>query len=241
MEFLAEHWLSTGVGVFLLAMVLYGHYRGFLKLAVSMTALILSLVIVQAAMPHMTRLLKENTELHQAIGQGLLHAAGMDAEEEEEQAQLPAQQRAVIERLKLPEQMKDALLENNNNEIYRLLGVNAFFDYLGTSLANMVINLAGSVVLFLASFILIKFVVRWLDLVTRLPILSGMNQIAGAVLGGLQGLFLLWLAGLIVGAFKTMPWAQTVLLQINESLWLSFLYHNNIFDWLFMSILTGFV
>ena len=40
MEFLMEHWLATGVGVFLLSMVLYGHYRGFLRLAVTMTCLL---------------------------------------------------------------------------------------------------------------------------------------------------------------------------------------------------------
>ena len=234
-----EHWLAIGVGVFLLSMVLYGHYRGFLRLAVTMTALILSLIVVRVAMPYVTGALKENTGIHRAIGQGLLHMAGV--EDESGEPQLPAQQREAIERLKLPEQMKEVLLENNNNEIYHILGVDAFLDYLGAYLANMVLNLIGSVLLFLIVFVAIRLLVKWLDLVAKLPILSGINQIAGAVLGGLQGLLVLWVAGLIVKACSSMPWSQAVLAQIEGSLWLGFLYHNNIFNWLFVSILNSLV
>lgn len=236
-----EHWLSVGVGAFLLAMVLYGHYRGFLKLAVSMTALIISLAVVQAAMPHVSGMLKENTGIHRAIGQGLLHMAGADEEDEASQSELPSVQREAIENLKLPEQMKTALLDNNNNEIYSLLGVDKFFDYLGSYLGNMVINLVGSVILFAAVFLLIRFLVIWLDLLANLPILSGINQIAGAVLGGLEGLVVLWIAGLIVSACSGMDWAQVVLAQVESSPWLSFLYENNIFNWLFISILNSLI
>lgn len=234
-----EHWLAIGVGVFLLSMVLYGHYRGFLRMAVTMTALILSLIVVRVAMPYVTAVLKENTGIHRAVGQGLLHMAGI--EENGEEAQLPAQQREAIERLKLPEQMKEALLENNNNEIYHILGVDAFLDYLGAYLANMVLNLIGSVLLFIVVYLAIRLLVKWLDLIAKLPILSGINQIAGAVLGGLQGLLVLWLAGLIVKACSSMPWSQAVLAQIEGSVWLGFLYHNNIFNWLFVSILNSFI
>lgn len=240
MEILMEHWLAIGVGVFLLSMVLYGHYRGFLRLAVTMMALILSLLVVRVAMPYVTGVLKENTGIHRAIGQGLLHMAGMEeSDAAAERAQLPVQQREAIEKLKLPEQMKEALLENNNNEIYHILGVDAFLDYLGAYLANMVLNLIGSVVLFLVVFLVFRLLIKWLDLVARLPILSGINQIAGAILGGCQGLLALWVAALIVKACAAMPWAQAVLAQVDESLWLSFLYHNNIFNWLFVSILNS--
>ena len=49
MDFWAEHWLSVGVGVFWLSMILYGHYRGLVRIAVTMSALILSLVVTRVA------------------------------------------------------------------------------------------------------------------------------------------------------------------------------------------------
>lgn len=241
MRFLTEHWLSIGVGVFLLTMVLYGHYRGFLKMAVTMTALILSLIIVRVTMPYVTGLLDEDTVIRRTIGQGLLNMAGMEEVGETDETQLPVQQRQAIEKLKLPEQMKDMLLANNNNEIYKLLGVEKFLDYLGAYLANMVISVVGSVILFFIVFILLRILVKWLNLLAKLPVLSGINQIVGALLGGIQGLLIIWIAELIVKACSAAPWAQTILAQIDASLWLSFLDHNNIFNWLFVRILNGLV
>ena len=136
MDFLTEHWLSVGVGVFWLSMVLYGHYRGLVRIAVTMSALILSLIVTRVAMPGVTAALNNNTAIHQTIGQGLLHMAGVQGDAENEAEVQPSYQRDMIEKLKLPEQMKEVLLENNNSEIYQMLGVERFFDYLGSYLAT---------------------------------------------------------------------------------------------------------
>lgn len=252
MEFLTEHWLSAGAGLFLLSMVLYGHYRGFLRMAVSLLALIISVIVVSAAMPHVTRFLNENTTIHQAIGRGLLELAGAElsisdgdgdlSEESFEHAaseQPPSLQREIIEHLKLPEQMKESLLEHNNSEIYAMLGVDAFLDYLSSYLAHMVFNLIGAVVLFLLVNIGIRFIIKWLDLIARLPILHGINQIAGAILGGVQGLFLIWFLALIVSVCSEMQWTQVIQEQIAGSWWLRFLYENNVFNWFFITILNS--
>lgn len=238
MEFLAKHWLSVGTAVFLLAMVLYGHYRGFLRIAVSMVALIATLIIVRMGTPYMTNFLLQNTGIHAAMERGLLGIAGA-GEVSEEEVQLPAGQRMLIEHLNLPEQMKEALIENNNNEVYSLLGVDAFMDYIGAYLTNMVLNVVCSIVLFLIVYIGIRLIMRWLDLLARLPILSGMNQIAGAILGGVQGLLILWILCLVVTVCSATVWGRAVLEQIETTPWLFFLYKNNIFNWLIVGILNS--
>ena len=68
-----------------------------------------------------------------------------------------------------------------------MLGVDQFAEYVSTYLADILINAVSSIILFAAVYILIHLLVRWLDLIARLPILYGLNHIAGAVLGLLQG------------------------------------------------------
>ncbi len=244
MDFLTEHWLSVGVAIFWLAMVLYGHYRGLLRIIVTMTALVLSLIVTRLAVPSLTTMLNNNTAIHQAMSQGLMHLAGLQTGSAIEQMTGEIQasyQRDIIEGLKLPEQMKEILLENNNSEIYHMLGVDRFFDYLGSYLATMVIRVLGSGILFFAAFLLFRISAHWLDQVVRLPILWQINQLAGALVGAVTGLLLIWLAGLVVKACAGMPWTQPVLMQIGKSGWLSLLYQNNIFNWLFIRILNGFL
>ena len=55
------HWLEILAAVYLVGMVLYGHYRGFIRLCVSALALVISLVTVRVALPYVTEWLKNDT------------------------------------------------------------------------------------------------------------------------------------------------------------------------------------
>lgn len=240
MNILTEYWLSGIVGIFLISMVLYGHYRGFLRLAVTFSALGLSFFTVQIVLPRVTGYLQKNTEIHKAIGKGLLKFTGVDAEKFLEM-QSPAQQRTLIEHLRLPAQLKDILIENNNREIYQLLRVDEFFDYVGSCLAGALLNVVGAVVLFLFVYIALRILIHWLDLLARLPVLRGINQIAGAVLGGIEGLLLVWLFFFVVQFFAGSSWTVVIEAQIDRSAWLKFLYENNLFAVITMNILAHIV
>lgn len=237
-----ENWLAIAVGIYLLGMVLYGHYRGFIRLAVSVFALIAALSIVHMAMPKVTEYLKENTAIRQNLTENMKKASGLGGTEDGQapaEDGLPSAQRIIIEGLDLPQSLKDALIENNNSEVYDLLGVNAFADYVGSYLADMILNTVGFVILFAAVYLAIRLIVRWLDLIARLPILSGMNKIAGALLGGIQGLLFLWILCLVVTACSGTAWGMEVVRQIEASKWLSFLYEHNFLNIIFMGVLHG--
>lgn len=237
-----ENWLSIAVGIYLLAMVLYGHYRGFIRLAVSVVALIAALAVVHVSMPKVTEYLKENTTIRQTLTENMKKASGLGIQEDNGNTAdtgAPSAQRMMIEGLDLPQSLKEALIENNNSEVYDLLGVNAFADYVGSYLADMILNTVGFVILFAVVYLIIRLVVRWLDLIARLPLLSGVNKIAGALLGGIQGLLFLWILCLVVTACSGTTWGMSVIRQIETSKWLSFLYEHNLLNVIFLGVLHG--
>lgn len=256
----SQHWLEILIGAYLLGMVLYGHYKGFIRLAVSAMALLITLITVRVAMPYVTGWLKTETPVYQMVQNGLEKAVGLDEllqgpgqgpdampgeeipegpgtdpsitdrtpEEFEREKGKPAFERMIIEALNLPDQLKHALIENNNGEVYRTLGVELFRDYIGSYLTNMIVQIVVFLLLFLVVFILLHILVVGLDLVARLPILSGMNKIAGALLGGAEGLFFVWIACLIFTVLSGTEVGILIMKQIDRSPWLSFLYHNNL-------------
>ena len=230
---MTENWLAIVVGIYLAAMILYGHYRGFIRLAVSAVSLIATLILVQMAVPHVTDFLKNHTQLYSSFEESMAEAFGLGAGEE---IQGTAGQRALIEDLPLPKQLKDSLLENNNGEVYQMLGVDTFTAYVGRYLANSILSTITFLVLFVLIFALFRIITIWLDLVARLPVLCGMNKIAGAVLGGLEGLFFLWIAGLFVTVFSATDIGGKILAQIESSAWLSFLYDNNLLSGLILTV-----
>lgn len=72
------HWLEILAAVYLVGMVLYGHYRGFIRLCVSALALVISLVTVRVALPYVTEWLKNDTPVYESIRQGMADAVGLD-------------------------------------------------------------------------------------------------------------------------------------------------------------------
>lgn len=237
-----NNWLEIAVAVFLIGMVLNGHYKGFIRLAVSMVAFVATLAIVNMAMPRVSVILKDNTPIVTWIQQGVEKASGLEfARETEGDGGMPAEQRMAIEGLNIPKEIKEILIANNNNEVYQALGVEAFTDYIGNYLANIIVNLAGFVLLFVIIYAVIHMIMRALDIMAKLPILSGLNKIAGALLGGVQGLLYLWVGCLILTACSSAGWAMTVINQIEASGWLSFLYHYNIVSKLAFGIIQGIV
>ncbi len=236
-----KNWLEIAVGIYLLGMVLYGHYRGLIRLAVSMAALAITLVTVHFAMPYVGTFVKDKTPIYAWITDSVSDAFGVSKAEELPDAQMPAAQRQFIEEMHLPEDLKNVLIENNNREVYAALGVDAFAEYIGNYLANVVIQFVGFVVLFLVVYISLKLLAGALDLVAKLPILSGMNQLAGALLGGFEGLFFLWLAALLITVFSAFSWASALLEQIAASPWLLFLYRYNLISRLLLGVVRGII
>lgn len=240
-RFYMENWLSAAAGIYLLGMILYGHHRGFIRLAVSLLAVLVSLTIVRIALPSVTGYLKENTKIQQAISENVKKSIGLETGENAAWLNqgAPAAQRSLIEDLELPQNIKAALIENNNNEMYQVLGVQAFTDYIGSYLADLILNSLAVVLLFSGVYLAIRLVMHWLDIIARLPILSGINKLAGALLGGAEGLIFLWLACLVITAFSGTDWGILAIRQIEMSKWLSFLYRHNFVNLIVLQVLQG--
>lgn len=229
-----EKWLSIAVGVYLAGMILYGHCKGFIKLSVSAAALVATLLIVRGVTPQAADFIKTNTRICVSFEESILSA--LDLGETADQAG-PSGQRMIIEALELPKQLKDALLENNNNEVYHVLGVEAFSRYIAKYLANSILNMILFLILFVIVFTVIKIVTVWLDLVARLPVLNGINKIAGGILGGVEGVLYLWVAFLFITAFSATSMGRLLIRQIESSAWLFFLYERNLLGGFAMAVM----
>ena len=237
--YIKENWLFVVVAVYLVSMVLYGHYRGFVRLAVSAVSLVLSLGVVHFGAPSVANLLRSNEVVYQAVEDSVTKFIQKDDEAENEAADAapPSVQRSIIEEMELPEQLKDALLENNNSEVYEALGVSSFTHYVSRYLANSLINIISFFLLFAAVFGGLRVLSVSLNVVSRLPIISGLNRLAGAVLGGAEGIFFVWIAALLITLFSATAIGELFLNQIESNIWLTWLYDHNMFG----SILMGVV
>ena len=161
---LSAHWLEIAAAVYLLAMVLYGHYKGLIRRAVSAVAMIITLVAANVAMPYVTDWLKNDTPVYEAMKDKMAESIGIDIVMEEMglTGKIPKEDEwTIIEKLPVPEQMKRLLTENNNTEVYKQIGVQYFRDYVAGYLADMVLKAAVFLIMFLGGYILLFMILSF--------------------------------------------------------------------------------
>ena len=225
------NWLFWVVAVFIGYHVFDGFRRGFIRKAVSAVSLVLTLVLVTYLTPQVTTFIQNNTSLHENL-QEKCSELFLSGEYNED---VKTDQVLMIESMDLPENVKEMLLENNHTEAYDLLEVSGFHDYVGAYLANMIINALAYLLSFVIIWTAIRAILLALDIVTMLPILHGINKLAGAVLGVVYGVVLVWIAFLLVTILCNGDLGRQFFALICENPFLLFLYNQN----LIMKIVFG--
>lgn len=224
---LDQNWFALLIALFLIGMMLDGHRRGFFRLAVSILALILTTLFARTALPEAAGFLAKNTGLQTVAERYISEKTGLDTVTDRQTSDTAGQDR-VIENLPIPDSLKAGLRANNTATTWEILGATNFQQYAADFLGRTLLNYFGFTLLFILFRMALHLLVRFLNLFASLPIIHGMNQIAGAVLGLAEGLFFLWFGFILLNLFQYTPLGSGILERIESTGWLSFLYRNNL-------------
>lgn len=136
-------------------------------------------------------------------------------------------QMAAIKNADIPEVFKSLLLENNNQEIYKQLGVETFAQYVGTYLAKLIIHIVAFLCTFLVVTIIIRAIVLALDIVADLPGVGAINHLLGAVIGVVGALIVVWTIYLLITLLFATSVGKELFRMVQASDFLSVLYEYN--------------
>lgn len=214
---------------------LKGHRIGFIKTLFSMFSLIIVLVLTINISPVISKTIQNNDKIKQTIVTKVKNAIDNDTKGESgnksknkvDQELSRTEQNLVIEAMPLPKSIKTALVENNNSEVYKVLVVSTFEDYIINYITCIIINSISFAVTFAVIGIILSIIVNAINLISKLPILNGINKTAGLLLGILEGFIVIWLLCIVLTMFSTTDMGKSIYLLINESVFLSTIYDNN--------------
>lgn len=243
------NWLLYGTIGILAIGIIAGYIKGALRIAVSLIAAVASWILVLVFTPYAANAIIQYTPaddwIEQRIESTLMTnmtdaleeqagiAAGTDIDlsalaEQLSGAEISRQEQAqIIENSDVPEIFKDYLQENNNKEIYSMIGADSFADYIAKGITRLIIQILTAVVLFFIISVVLKIIIYILDVVSWLPIIGGINRVAGAVLGLAMALIFIWIVFLVFTLLYTTPAGEEIFAQINGNAFLRFLYQNN--------------
>lgn len=215
--------LLVVAGIFLLCMII-GANRGFIRIVAALFTTLLILVAVVVASPYVSQFLKEHTPLEGVIQEkceNMLTVEGLDSSSREGQI-------SIVEHSELPGIYKDLLLANNNTEVYESLGVTTFVEYVTAYFTKLSCDIIAFLVTFLVATAAIRTILYILNVIGDLPLIGGLNRLAGGVVGIGTGLIVVWILFIAITLLYDLSISKLFLENIEESPILQFLYNNNI-------------
>ena len=230
-------WLGIAVLALIAAACIMGFRKGFVKEIVSVFFMLISFLLVWAVNPYVNTFVKEYTPVYDTIqdkcqtlvSEQIGNKKTLDKEE----------QNQVMENMELPDLLKNALVENNTAETYRYLAVSTFTEYISDSLDVMAVNGISFLISFVLSAAVIKLLGFILNVLTKLPVINGINKIAGAAVGGIKCIIFIWIAFLVLTLLCNTTLGQQGMALIQQDAFLNFLYSQNVFVKVFMSVFYG--
>lgn len=233
----------TWLGIVVLAIVagacITGFQKGFVREVVSAFFVIFSIIISGALNPYVCSFIKEKTPIYNMVKE---NCQGV-VEEKMEGKSLglgEQKQKAFVDDLNLPDFIKENIMENNTAKGYQKLAANTFSEYIADYLTGIVMNGLSFLITYFLARLIIGFFTRVLDILTRLPVVHGVNKLAGALVGGAKAVLFLWIALLLLTVCYNTQVGKMGIQLVEKDPFLSFMYDNNLLIKTFMSIIQGF-
>lgn len=231
----------TWLGIIVLALIVFacvsGFRKGFVKELVSAFFMIISFLLVWVINPYVNTFVREYTPVYETIQN---QCRDMVMEQTGDKKTLDKEEQSeVMENLEIPDLLKNTLVKNNTVETYRYLAVSTFSDYIADSLAVMAVNGISFLLSYIISAVVIKMLGYILNVLTKLPVLNGINKLAGGVVGGAKCVIFIWIALLILTLLCDTSLGKEGLTLVQKDTFLNFLYNQNVFVKVFMSVFYG--
>ncbi|HPU63715.1 MAG TPA: CvpA family protein, partial [Mobilitalea sp.] len=191
-----------------------GKRVGFIKIVFSLFSFIITLLITTWISPKINGLLKNNETFYQKTYQKVEKTLSLETKENSDQDEM-------INDLPLPKSIRENLIENKKKQEANIKS------YIVFQVTGIVINAIAFILTYVVVFVGLWIIGAAINIISKLPIIHQINKWAGFIVGGMQGLFIVWLLLLLLTVFGGSELSQSAFKQIEESKFLSFIYNKN--------------
>lgn len=209
----------------LLFFAIWGYLRGFFRIILTTMAFVLTIVVAGVLAPHCSSLIQKSfigKDIEKNISAFIDKNIGTVLDDKTKELQ-----EEVINKLPIPQFIQKEFIKDNTKEGYAEREVRTFSDYLETRLSSLAINMVTYLILLVAIYIAIRIVMGIFKVISKVPVIGGINRFFGLIVGLAEGLLIIWLACLVIMIFANTKFGMQAMEVIQQSPVLKFLYDNN--------------
>lgn len=217
--------LLSAVAIVLIC-VLVGFRRGLIKSAVSAVGIVGAILLANICNPYVNDFLCKHTEVRNIVHDKIEKNLGL---EEMGDKLSVYEQEDYIEKLDLPEIVKDYIRSGDKKNKASADNAEKYLDYVTDYLTDMVMNGIAYILTVFIIALLLLIALGISNILAGVPVIGGIDRAGGIVFGLAQGILIVWLLMLIITFLSAFSWGNQMMAMIDESTILSYAYKENIF------------
>ena len=217
-----------------------GYRKGFLRIVYSLVSWVIVLTFVTVATPYINTYLMEHTTLYEKIEQQCSEQIKRSVEEKQRSIQnesSPDNQKLSQFGIMLPDSVVNDIFEKTGNMAGEIIEQSGLYDEIAKQIAEFVVEGIAFLIALVAAWTIVHVIARALRIVSRIPVLSGVNRTLGVFAGGIYGLILVWIGFYMIAVTSTSEMGSALVACIYQSRLLKYLYENNVILTLIMNFL----
>lgn len=232
------NWLLIIVILVLALCTLNGYRKGLLRMLYSALAWIIAFAFVSWATPGINTYLKENTVVYQKVvqycEQGIREKVQEQAEKQLQQATEDGQQNGEPAKLfedmgiKLPDRIASDIAQKAAGVTDNVLDTGGAYNILAEELADFILNGISFFIAMAIATIVLHLISQIFRIVSRIPVLRGVNRYFGMVIGAVYGILIVWIGFYMIAICGSSEIGAQLLSYIYENTFLTYLYENNL-------------
>ena len=250
---------------------LFGLLRGMVNSLSGIISLILSVILVSLLTPVITSVISDSTPVYEQVKQRcekVLDDAASDILKDSGgsfQSLLPEgtqmdpslvpsdlygdvlnslgknDQTRLIQKLPVPDFVKDQMITYNNKEGYQKLKAETFKEFIVNYITSLIVNLLAFLITLLVVWLIIAIILGALRVFSHLPVLRFVDRLGGLIIGLVKGLVFVWLIFLVFTLLPGLDISKRAIEMIHESGFLEGLYNSNLFVHLVMGVVSRII
>ena len=133
--------------------------------------------------------------------------------------------------------VENDIFEKTGNMAGEIIEQSGLYDEIAKQIAEFVVEGIAFLIALVAAWTIVHVIARALRIVSRIPVLSGVNRTLGVFAGGIYGLILVWIGFYMIAVTSTSEMGSALVACIYQSRLLKYLYENNVILTLIMNFL----
>lgn len=205
--------------------IVIGYYRGLINTLFNLLSFVISMAVTYFLFPYISRFILQKTSLDDKLAEKINGAFNLD--KLVSGASSKSDQLNVIQSMGVPKGTKEMLINNNSTDVFQLMDVSNFKDYISKSLASFAINVIVFVALFVVISVLLTILINVLNLITQVAHLDQVNRLGGAIIGLLMGLLFVFIGLAFISFVVSTKNQSDLFTMIEQSTLAKYLSDNN--------------